>query len=168
MKTFCKLTTTFVATVALTFFSGCGDSKDSSSTSSTPTDAAAGKKGGESHGHGAGPHEGALADWGGGKYHVEFTVDHDKKESVVYILGSDEKTPKPVKADHLLLNIKAPDFQVELSADPLKGEADGTSSRFVGTHDKLGIVQEFQGTISGEVDGTPYVGEFKEEPPADE
>ena len=28
------------------------------------------------HSHGAGPHDGTLADWGGGKYHVEFTVDH--------------------------------------------------------------------------------------------
>ena len=44
------------------------------------------------HGHGAGPNGGTLADWGGGKFHVEFTVDHDKKETVVYILGSDEKT----------------------------------------------------------------------------
>ena len=30
------------------------------------------------HGHGAGPHDGTLVDWGGGKYHAEFTVDHDK------------------------------------------------------------------------------------------
>lgn len=29
---------------------------------------------------------------------------------------------------------------------------------------KLGVVQEFAGTISGEVDGTPYVADFKEEP----
>jgi hypothetical protein len=34
------------------------------------------------HEHGAGPHGGTLADWGGGKYHVEFTVDHDAKEAV--------------------------------------------------------------------------------------
>jgi len=103
-----------------------------------------------------------VADWGGGKYHVEFTVDHEKKESIVYILGSDEKTAEPIKADTVLLSITDPNFQVELTANPLEGEADGMCSRFVGTHDKLGIVQEFQGTISGEVDGTPYVGEFKE------
>jgi hypothetical protein len=34
----------------------------------------------------------------------------------------------------------------------------------VGTHDSLGVVQEFSGTISGEIDGTPYSGDFKEEP----
>lgn len=122
---------------------------------------------GHSHaGHGAGPHEGTLADWGGGKYHVEFTVDHDKKEATVYVLGSDEKTATPVKTAEgkLLLSITEPPFQVELIASPLEGEAEGTASRFVGQHDSLGIVREFAGTISGEVEGTPYAGEFKEEP----
>lgn len=118
---------------------------------------------GHSHGHGAGPHEGTLADWGGGKYHVEFTVDHDKKEATVYILGGDEKSPAPIKADKLLLAIKQPAFQVDLSAQPLDGETGGQASRFVGKHDSLGIVQEFAGTISGEVDGTPYTGDFAEE-----
>src|SRR5207244_3391351 len=114
----------------------------------------------------AGPHEGTLADWGGGKYHVEFTVDHGKQETVVYILGDDEKTAVPVKAKDgkLLLSIQQPAFQVDLTADPQPADSAGTSSRFVGKHEKLGVVQEFAGTISGEVDGTPYVGEFQEEP----
>uniref|UniRef100_A0A7C2NXI5 Uncharacterized protein n=1 Tax=Schlesneria paludicola TaxID=360056 RepID=A0A7C2NXI5_9PLAN len=120
----------------------------------------------EGHGHGAGPHEGTLADWGGGKYHVEFTVDHDKKEATIYVLGSDEKSPAPVKtADGtLLLTINEPSFQVTLQAAPLDGESDGKSSRYVGTHENLGIVREFAGSISAEVDGTPYAGDFKEEP----
>lgn len=122
------------------------------------------------HAHGAGPHGGAVADWGGGKYHVEFTVDHDKKETIVYVLGSDEKTPAPIKAadGKLLLSIAEPSFQVELTADPLDGETDGASSRYVGHDDRLGVVQEFDGTISGEDEGTPYSGDFKEEPPTDE
>lgn len=122
--------------------------------------------GGHGHGHGAGPHEGTLSDWGGGKYHVEFTVDHDKQEATVYVLGSDEKTPAPIKATDgkLLLTITQPSFQVDLAAQPLEGETDGTASRFVGKHEKLGVVQEFAGTISGEVEGTPYAGDFKEEP----
>jgi hypothetical protein len=121
------------------------------------------------HHHGAGPHDGTLADWGGGKYHVEFTVDHDKKEAVIYVLGGDEKTPAPVKtADgKLLLTIKEPAFQVELAARPLAGETEGTSSCYGGTHESLGIVREFAGTISGEVDGTPFAGEFAEEPHGD-
>ena len=46
----------------------------------------------------------------------------------------------------------------------LEGEKDGLRSRFVGKHESLGKVQEFGGTISGKVDGTPYAGDFKEEP----
>lgn len=124
---------------------------------------------GDHHDHGAGPHDGTLADWGGGKYHVEFTVDHDKKEAVIYVLGSDEKTAVPVKtADgKLLLTIREPAFQVELAARPLAGEGDGTSSCYGGTHANLGIVREFAGTISGEVNGTPFAGEFAEEPHGD-
>jgi hypothetical protein len=118
----------------------------------------------EHAGHGAGPHEGTVTDWGGGKYHVEFTVDHGKKEATVYILGSDEKTPSPVKATKVILSINEPAFEVELLPQPLEGEAEGTSSRFAGTHDNLGIVREFAGTISGEVEGTPYTGDFKEAP----
>lgn len=121
------------------------------------------------HSHGAGPHDGTLADWGGGKYHVEFTVDHDKKEAVIYVLGSDEKTAAPVKiADgKLLLTIREPAFQVELAARPLAGESDGKSSCYGGTHESLGIAREFAGTISGEVDGTPFAGEFAEQPQGD-
>jgi hypothetical protein len=121
---------------------------------------------GEGHAHGAGPHDGTVADWGGGKFHVEFTVNHDTKETTVYVLGGDEKTAAPVKTPDgkLLLTIKEPAFQVDLVASPMEGEVDGMSSRYVGKHDNLGIVQEFSGTISGEADGTPYSGDFKEEP----
>ena len=54
--------------------------------------------------------------------------------------------------------------EMDLEAKPLEGEAEGTSSRFVGTHDTIGIVQEFADTISGVVEETPYTGDFKEEP----
>lgn len=116
------------------------------------------------HHHAAGPHGGTVTDWGGGKYHVEFTVDHDKKEATIYILGSDEKTPAPVKASKLLLSINEPSFQVDLIPHPLAGEVEGSSSRFVGQHENFDKVQGFAGTISGEVDGTPYAGDFTEEP----
>lgn len=121
------------------------------------------------HAHGEGPNGGTLADWGGGKYHVEFTVDHDAKEAVVYVLGRDEKTPTAVEASDgkLLLTIREPAFQVELTARPLAGEADGKSSRYGGTHESLGIVREFAGTISGEIGGTPFAGEFEEQPHGD-
>lgn len=155
----------FTLTLAL----GCGGGSQPAPTSkpnSTVGASTPAKDGHDHAGHGAGPHEGSLADWGGGKFHVEFTVDHDKQEATVYILGSDEKTATPIKAkdDEVLLSIQAPAFQVTLHAVPLEGEAEGTASRFVGKHESLAVVQEFAGTISAEVDGTPFAGEFKEEP----
>jgi len=47
---------------------------------------------------------------------------------------------------------------------PLDGEPQGKSSRFVGKHERLGKEQEFAGTVSGEIEGKPYAGDFKEEP----
>lgn len=151
-----------IAVATVCFTSGC-------KRSGTPADNKAGKdehKHGPGHEHGAGPHGGAVADWGGGKYHVEFTVDHDKQEATVYVLGSDEETPVPIKAkdDQVLLSITEPTFQVVLKATPEKGDPMGKSSRFTGTHEKLGKVQEFAGSIIAEVDGTPYSGDFKETP----
>jgi hypothetical protein len=119
------------------------------------------------HTHGDGPHGGMIVDWGGGAYHVEFTVDHDNKEATIYILGSDEKSPAPVRADNVMLFIDDPMTDLQLAAKPLEGETGGKSSRYVGTHDTIGIVKEFAGTISGEIEGTPYTGDFKEEPHAD-
>jgi hypothetical protein len=116
------------------------------------------------HDHGEGPHGGAVAEWGDGNYHVEFTVDHDKQEATVYVLGSDAKSPAPVNASSLLLSINEPAFQVTLEAQPLEGESAGSASRFVGKHESLGTVREFAGTISGEVEGKPFAGDFEEKP----
>lgn len=117
----------------------------------------------EGHAHGVGPHDGTVADWGGGKFHVEFTVDHDKQQATVYVLGSDEKTATPIDAESIELSITDPEMQVTLAAEPLESDPEGKSSRFVGTHEKLGVVQEYAGTMTGVVDGTPYSGDFKEE-----
>ncbi len=164
-----KLTMTFTSLIAigtLTLAVGCGGSKPpvaSATPEKTPTLAEHADDPAH-HGHGAGPHEGTLADWGGGKYHIEFTVDHDKQEATVYILGGDEKTPVPIKAEEIQLSIKDPVMQVTLKAAPQEGDPEGFASRFVGTHESLGVVQEFAGTITGLIDDTPYSGDFKEEP----
>ena len=151
-----------LASVVSIQFAGCGSASTPAPKTSEKTSTSH-----DDHHHGDAPHGGTLLDWGGGAYHVEFTVDHDKKETVVYIIGSDAKSPAPIKADKIQLSINEPAFQVELAAKPLDGEADGKSSRFVGQHENLGKVQEFAGTISGEVEGTPYTGDFKELPHAD-
>jgi hypothetical protein len=145
-------------TLAL-FVAGCGTQPAASPAQQSKAEAAH-----DDHDHhGAGPHGGTIAEWGGGAYHIEFTVDHDKKESAVYVLGGDGKSPSPIQAAKLLLTINEPSFQVELIAQPLAGETGGASSRFLGQHESLGKVQEFTGSVTAEVNGTPYTGDFKEE-----
>jgi len=150
----------FAMSAALLAAIGCGKEATKPPQASNNASAPAAK--GDEHSHGDAPHGGTIADWGGGAYHVEFTVDHDAKSTAVYILGDDAVTAAPVKAEKLLLTINEPAFQVELTPDPQTGETGDAASRFVGQHENLGIVREFAGTISGEVDGTPYAGDFKE------
>jgi len=157
-----KLLVLLACAATLSCGAGCGPTP---APAPAPQNPSVSKDHGHDHpAHGTGPHGGTLTDWGGGAYHVEFTVDHDKQEAVVYILGSDEKSSVAVKASKVTLSINDPAFQLDLAAQPFEGEAEGLSSRFVGQHENLGKVQEFAGTISGEVDGTPYSGDFKEEP----
>jgi len=150
------LTMTALALFAVT---GCSEQPRPEQTPATPSASME-----EGHSHGEGPNGGVVADWGGGKYHVEFTVNHDTQEATVYVLDDNAKNLAPIKSEKLLLSISEPSFQVDLLPMPIEGEADGASSRFVGKHEKLGVVQEFAGTISGEADGTPYAGDFREEP----
>jgi len=119
---------------------------------------------GAGHVHAAGPHGGTIADWGGGKFHVELTIDHGKQEATVYVLGSDEKTPMPVQtADgSLLLTINEPAFQVSLKPAPLDGESSSRASRYKATHDQLAVKRRLAGSIGAEVDGTPYAGDFEQ------
>ena len=46
----------------------------------------------------------------------------------------------------------------------MDGEAEGVSSRFVGTHEGLGVVREYEGTIFGNTGGKQYSGVLKELP----
>jgi hypothetical protein len=114
------------------------------------------------HSHAAGPHGGTVADWGGGKYHVEFVVDHEKKQAIAYIFGTDEKTPVPISSENLELSIKEPAFQVTLMPQSQETDPAGQASRFVGTHESLGEKREYSGTLTALVDGTPYSGDFQE------
>ena len=151
--------------------SGCDststvDSTDSKSSSHTHADGSVHSDDhphGDGHIHGTGPHGGTLAAWGE-KYHAEFTVDHDKQEATVYILGSDKKSSASIDAKEISLTIKEPSFTIALASSPLDSKVMGGSSRFVGTHEGLGVVMEYEGTMSGVVEETPYSGSFKEEP----
>jgi hypothetical protein len=166
----------FAAALCLVGFLGCKEKTTTSTSGTVPAATQADDHGHEhaegeaghdhtvaGHGHGAGPHDGTIADWGGGKYHVEFSVDHDKQEATAYILGPDEKTPTPIKAESIQLTITDPAMEVTLKASPQESDPPGTASRYVGNHEKLGVVQEYAGTISGVIDDTPYTGDFAEE-----
>jgi hypothetical protein len=144
------------AAVAL---AGC----DTKKPADTPKGGAKAGEDGDEHDHGPGPHGGTIIEFG--KYHGEFVVDHKKQEATVYILDGKAEKAVPIPTDTLLLSIKSPQFQVELKAAPLEGEPKGRSSRFVGKHEKLGVEQEFAGTVSGEIDGKPHLGDFEEKPP---
>lgn len=152
--------------LVLLISNGCGrSSPEAASKSKAPALAEAGGNGDsehDDHDHGGGPHGGVISDWGDGDYHVEFTVDHDRREATVHVMGSDAKTPSPIAVESLLLSIEQPLFQLQLSPQPIEGEPDGASSRFVGRDDRLGVVQEFAGTISAKVAGVPYAGDFDE------
>ncbi len=168
-RTLSVVVCTVIVYTAILAFTGCDKNSPPAPAAVPKTGATTGgkteaKTDDAGHVHGAGPHGGTLTDWGGGEYHVEFTADHDKKEATVYIIGSDEKSKVAIKAERIHLLVNDPMTEMELVAKPLEGEAEGTSSRFVGTHDTIGIERMFSGTISGQIDGTPYTGDFQEEP----
>ncbi len=121
-------------------------------------------KDGHDHDHEeVGPHKGPVAEWGEHEYHVEFTVDHDAKEATVYIYDDNLKNSKPIKAKQITISLKEqPPVTFTLDAKPQEGDPAGTASRVVGKHDALAAKKEFAGTVSAEVDGKKYSGEFKE------
>ena len=102
-----------------------------------------------------------------GKYHGELCVDHGKKQITVYILDGGVKKSVPISVEKLMLSIKTPQFQADLLASPQDGDPKGSASRFIATDERFGKEQEFEGTVSGVIDGKPYLGDFKEEPHAD-
>ncbi len=119
--------------------------------------------------HGEGPNGGVIFDLG--KYHAEFTVDHDKKECTILVVdGENEKAkPLPVAAKEFTLTTKETKTKEGKKVDPMtikmlpKDESGGKASKFVGTDPGLGNVADFAGTVLGEIDGKPSQGEFKEE-----
>jgi len=55
----------------------------------------------EGHDHAPGPHGGTIVDWGGGTYHVEFTVDHENARRLSMSLAVMKRPPRrsrPLKA----------------------------------------------------------------------
>lgn len=137
---------------------GCGRSASPPAPAGGGTTAA--EEGEAEGGHGTGPHQGQVADFG--KYHIELIIDREKHEATAYVLGSDAKTRVPVAAaDGLLMLVSDnPPLEIDLKAVPNDGESDGASSRYVGQDEGLGSVETFVGTISGDLDGNPFTAQF--------
>ena len=133
---------------------GCGKPAE-------PSKAAPPAKGDDDHDHGPGPHKGVVIELG--KLHGEFTVDHPTKTATVYILDGRVKNAAPIAAKTVTLSVKSPTFQVEMKAAPQDGDPAGKASRFVAVDDRFGKEQEFAGSVTVEIDGKPYTGDFKEE-----
>ena len=123
----------------------------------------------DTHAHGIGPNGGIVFELG--KYHAEFTVDHDKKECTVVMLSSDEKNPQPIKveAKELMLTTKETKTadgklisRLTIKLLPKKDANSKGSSIFVGSDPNLSDVANFAGMVIGEIDGKPSQGEFKE------
>ena len=165
---------TYLKTVGLVLaatmsVAGCsqsgGTTKTAATTKTTTTTADTAKKV-DHDPHGKGPNGGVVFDLG--KYHAEFTVDHDKKECTVLVLGKDEKTPTPVAAKELTLTTKETKTKEGKVVPPMtikmvpKDESGGKATRFAGSDPGLGNVADFEGTVLGEIDGKPSQGEFKE------
>src|SRR6267378_1703240 len=120
--------------VAVLSVTGCSQpSGTTPPAKDTGTKKDGGKK--DDHTHGQGPNGGVVFDLG--KYHAEFTVDHDKKECTVLVLGEDEKTPTPVAAKELTLNTKQTKTKEGKIVPPMtikmlpKDEAGGKATMFV-------------------------------------
>jgi hypothetical protein len=148
-----KTLTAIVFGLGLLWATGCDTKK--------PAPAGGDKKPDDDHNHGAGPHGGVIIEFG--KYHAEFKPDHAKKEATVWLLKADAKTPLRAKADklHLVVSNTKPPIGIDLL--PTDKDADGATT-FVGKHDGFGVEMEYEGTVSGQLDGAPYSGDFKEKP----
>lgn len=148
------------AVVLFAFFaaSGCEKASPPKPVEPAKTEAA--------HAHGPGPNGGVVFDLG--KQHAEFTVDHGKKECTVLILGDDEKTPQPIAATELVVAINETKTKDGTVVPPMvvslvpQEAVNGKASKFVGTDPGIGNVADFAGTVTGEIDGKPAQGEFKE------
>jgi hypothetical protein len=141
--------------VVLAVAVGCG-------SPTAPTPAAKGKTP-PAHDHPTvGPAGGAIVEWGEEDYHLEFIADRAAGEAVVYVLDKTAKAVTAIGSKTLTVSLEGtPPVTVTLEPKPQDGDPAGKSSRFVGKHDALKKDGTLTGSVSGEVDGKKYTGDFK-------
>jgi hypothetical protein len=150
-------------TIAL-LANGCGDRPAAPTTAANPPAV----EGEGEHIHGKGPNGGVIFDFG--RYHAEFTVNHERKECTVVVLSgeNEQAKPKEVSAKELMLTTLETKTKEGKVVPPMTivlkpvDEKDGKAAKFTGTDPGLGNVADFAGTVAGEVNRKPAKGEFKE------
>jgi len=117
--------------------------------------------------HEAGPHKGAIIEWGEEEYHLEIVTDAKTGDVMVYVYGDHkefhkEKT-RAIDAKSLSVTIKG-DKAVTVKLEPKPGKDDpkGTSTVFVGKDDAVKTEKKLSGSVSGKVGTKPYTGDFKQ------
>ncbi|MDX1964025.1 MAG: hypothetical protein SFX18_12795 [Pirellulales bacterium] len=143
----------------IVLFGCCANSNDPPNPAPAPSTS-------EEHHHGSGPTGGVVFELG--SHHAELSVDHEKKECTLLILGSDEKSPLTIAAKELTLCTKETKTADSAVVAPMTitlypvDECEGKAAKFVGTDPGIGYKAEFAGTVIGEIDGKPVLGEFQE------
>jgi hypothetical protein len=120
------------------------------------------------HDHPAeGPHGGHIVELGTEDYHAELTHDDDAHRVGVYFLGGDAKTPQPIDAESVMINVSVDGIptQYTLPAVPQAGDSEGKSSYFEFVSEPLTIVVSGKSEsprttarLSVQIDGKPFVG----------
>ena len=116
--------------------------------------------------HGAGPNGGVVFDLG--SHHAEFTVNHEKGEAKIVVLGADEKSLAAVDATELILVTKQARTASGKTVAPMtivmlpQGASSGKATTFVGSDPGIRNVADFAGTVSGDIGGKPAMGAFDE------
>src|SRR5688500_6185305 len=151
--------------MAALVISGCAKSNGSQPKASKTSGSARLSKA-AAHSHGTGPNGGVVFDLG--SHHAEFVVDHDKQQVTLTILGRDEKTATPVAATGFVLSINETKTANGRAVPPMTVDMqpvdarNGNAAVFVGSDRGIANVADFAGTVSGEINDKPAMGEFDE------
>jgi len=137
-----RLSAVTLLAAGLTLAAGC----------TRPTAPTSGKQSPQGHHHDhaeKGPHGGLILEWGNHELHAELVFDRAKKQATAYVWDHDLKKHVPIKAEAVKLTLtnESPPVEIMLKAAPAKGDPEGKSSKFVGTHDKLGEKAKLKGKL---------------------
>jgi len=160
MNTLRALTITFFLSV---FLSGCGGGAVAPPSSNPGTTTA-----GAEHAHPTeGPHQGSLIELGNEEYHAEMVHDEKAGTLTIYLLDAAVKQAVPISEAEIFVNLKVKGAatQLPLKADPLPGEAAGSSSRFVarGSAEALEALdaEDSEPRLQVTIQGQSYLGRLE-------